>query len=215
MNLLRLNEKVYPAVWTYNFLNSEEINKLISYTLALEFTEGLIGDELVEKKKEHNKINSHIKDMNNGFVPRKRQSKIKWISLTKETNWLFKKIIQEVHKVNQENFDYIIKFIENLQFTEYNENQKGFYSKHTDCGIKETLSNYVDIRKISMSIQLSSPKDYEGGELILYHNGDKKVLPKEQGTIIFFSSDLEHEVTPVIKGTRYSLVSWINGPNLR
>ena len=40
-------------------------------------------------------------------------------------------------------------------------------------------------------------------------------MPKEKGTIIFFSSNLQHEVTPVTKGTRNSLVSWVQGPNLR
>jgi PKHD-type hydroxylase len=40
-------------------------------------------------------------------------------------------------------------------------------------------------------------------------------MPKDKGTIVFFSSNIEHEVTPVTKGTRYALVGWVNGPNLR
>ena len=36
-----------------------------------------------------------------------------------------------------------------------------------------------------------------------------------QGTAIFFPSYMEHAVVPVTKGTRYSLVCWVLGPNFR
>ena len=65
-----------------------------------------------------------IKNPNLGNVPRIRQSILKWIQLNPDTNWLYKKLISQIHKVNQENFDYILKFVENLQLTEYNENQQ-------------------------------------------------------------------------------------------
>jgi len=109
-----------------------------------------------------------------------------------------------------------LKFVENLQFTEYNGDQQGFYSMHTDCGHSSRLENFVDIRKLSFSIQLSNPKDYEGGEFILYNKDGKEFnAPKTKGTIIFFQSNILHEVKPVKKGTRYSIVSWVQGPNLR
>jgi len=211
MNLLRFNQIVYPTVWTYNFLDDKEIDKIVSYALNINPENGKINQDQQKKSQ----LENHIKVVGTGFVPKERHSLIRWIHNNKNTSWLFKKIIQEVHKVNQENFDYILKYIEDLQFTEYNEQQKGFYAKHNDCGKKDLLQNFVDIRKLSMSIQLSSPSDYEGGDLILYDKEKEKVLPKEKGTIIFFSSDLQHEVTPITKGTRYSLVSWVQGPNLR
>lgn len=214
MNLLRLNHTVHPVVWNFNFFSGEEIDKIFEYVNKLNKQNALIGNGQ-EKKKEEFKPDSHIKNLNTGFVPRIRQTQISWIELNKETNWLFKKIIQQIHKVNSENFDYILRFVENLQFSEYNEKERGFYSKHNDCELKDSMNNYVDIRKLSFSVQLSDPSDYEGGELILYHNNEKKVMPKERGTIVFFSSNIEHEVTPVKKGTRYALVSWVQGPNLR
>ena len=36
-----------------------------------------------------------------------------------------------------------------------------------------------------------------------------------QGTIIIFPSMLQHRVTPVTNGTRYSLVQWFSGPNFK
>jgi len=45
-------------------------------------------------------------------------------------------------------------------------------------------------------------------------DNNKKEL-RNRGTIIVFPSFLEHQVTPVTKGTRYSLVQWYSGPDWR
>lgn len=213
MYLLRQNQEIKPIIWYYNFLSTEEIEKIIKYSNNLEFTAGSIQDNNLKDKKPFT-LDYHIKDVNSGNVPRIRKSLIKWIELNDKTNWLYKKIILKIHETNQQNFDYILKYIENLQFTEYNENQKGFYSKHVD-GSDSSLLDYVDKRKLSFTIQLTDPEEYDGGDLIFYINGEKTKAPKEKGTIIFFQSDILHEVIPVKRGVRHSLVSWIQGPNLR
>lgn len=70
------------------------------------------------------------------------------------------------------------------------------------------------IRKLSVTISLSDPADYTGGNLKFdlgphrekrYHTC-KEIRP--QGSIIVFPSHLYHQVTPVTRGTRYSLVAW-------
>ena len=61
-------------------------------------------------------------------------------------------------------------------------------------------------RKMSMSLILND--DYEGGDLILFST---RIPKQETGSMIFFPSFLSHEVTPVTKGTRYSLVMWFLG----
>ena len=61
-------------------------------------------------------------------------------------------------------------------------------------------------RKISMSLILND--DFEGGDLELFGTPKPK---QEKGSMIFFPSFLAHEVTPVTKGTRYSLVLWFLG----
>ena len=73
-------------------------------------------------------------------------------------------------------------------------------------------SEYVaHTRKLSMSLQLSDEKSYDGGDLILYYDQQKYPTPKSKGTIIVFDSRITHEVTPVTRGERYSLVKWIHG----
>jgi PKHD-type hydroxylase len=215
MYLLRINKKIEPIYWIDNFLSNEEIDKIIMYTTQINSELPKVGDNDQEEPKKLFTPDYHIKNPDIGNVPRIRQSVIKWIELNPDTNWLYKKLISQIHKVNQENFDCILKFVENLQFTEYNENQQGFYSKHDDCGNNTGLKNFVDIRKLSFSIQLSNPDNYEGGELVFYKDNNKFSAPKTKGTIIFFQSNILHEVKPVKKGTRYALVSWVQGPNLR
>ncbi len=62
-----------------------------------------------------------------------------------------------------------------------------------------------------MSVQLSDEKSYDGGDLILYYGGKYYDTPRTKGTVIVFDSRLTHEVTPITRGERYSLVKWIHG----
>jgi hypothetical protein len=215
MNLLRINKEVHPVYWIPNFLSDDEIEKIIKYAEDLPTEDAKVGGNVQEKEKKLFTPDYHIKNPNLGKVPRARITNLKWIELNSDTNWLYKKIINQIHKVNQENFDMILKFVENLQFSEYTESQQGFYAKHDDCGDKGGLENFVDIRKLSFSIQLTDEKEYEGGELILYYKDKEIKAPKSKGTIVFFESDIQHEVKPVKKGIRHALVSWVQGPNLR
>jgi PKHD-type hydroxylase len=49
----------------------------------------------------------------------------------------------------------------------------------------------------------------------LYETEKPIILPKEQGKLIAFPSYTLHEVKPVTKGERYSLVAWITGPQFK
>jgi PKHD-type hydroxylase len=70
------------------------------------------------------------------------------------------------------------------------------------------------IRKLSVTISLSDPKDYDGGNLkfdLGPHREDRYhecVEIRPRGSIIVFPSHVYHQVTPVTRGTRYSLVAW-------
>ena len=100
---------------------------------------------------------------------------------------------------------------EHIQFATYENN--AFYDYHRDCNIKQ-----AQYRKLSVSVQLSNPSDYEGGDLLMKNIWGTMDLPmdkeiKNKGTIIVFPSMLLHRVTPVTKGTRHSLVQWFSGPD--
>lgn len=200
MYILRRNLKFKPIFSIPNFLSDCEIEKIFNIVKNIKPTDSFLS--------KNNLSNKNV-----------RSSILKWIILEKNTDWLFEKIIDCINDVNIKNFNYAIKYLENLQFTEYSD-KKNFYSPHVDCGDVYDIDNFVDVRKISFTIQLSDPKEYTGGDLKFFLDGlgsasnRIEIGPKEKGTIIFFSSNLFHEVTPVTKGKRYSLVSWINGPNI-
>jgi PKHD-type hydroxylase len=99
---------------------------------------------------------------------------------------------------------------ERTQIGRYKSADEGHYDWHMDAGAPE---NGVQ-RKLSISILLSDPSDFEGGELQFKNMEDHKLLTK-QGSIIVFPSFIEHKVTPVTKGVRYSAVTWASGPSFR
>ena len=86
--------------------------------------------------------------------------------------------------------------------------EKGHYDWHLDYG--SAFSN----RKISFSIQLSDPSEYDGGVLEIAGMPSNEETQKK-GTIILFPSYVRHRVTPVTRGTRYCIVGWVHGPHFR
>ena len=64
-------------------------------------------------------------------------------------------------------------------------------------------------------MQLSSPDEYEGGEMQFMINQNIITAPKEKGTAIIFPSFALHRVTKVTSGSRKSIVGWIAGPPYR
>ena len=81
----------------------------------------------------------------------------------------------------------------------------GKYEKHIDHSLHSP-------RTLSCIINLN--EDYEGGDLVFYTPDQKDILKKIKcttGTIIFFPSNFlyPHQIEPITKGTRYSIVTWI------
>ncbi len=75
-----------------------------------------------------------------------------------------------------------------------------FYIQHTDS-FKEQQ------RSLSCSIQLN--EDYDGGEFALFDR--EMMIRTKPGSAIVFPSNFmyPHEIMPVIKGTRYSIITWL------
>ena len=82
--------------------------------------------------------------------------------------------------------------MEDLQFSEYTENQKSFYARHVDHGDSKRIDNYVDVRKLSFSIQLTDEKEYEGGDLILYLDGREIKAPKSKRELLYFLNQISN-----------------------
>ena len=154
---------------------------------------------------------SQIKDLK-----KKRDSDIVWMS----DRWIYNEIQPYVRLANERagwNFQW--DWSEAMQFTKYTKGQ--YYDWHCDGWdrpyMREGDPSHGKIRKLSVTLTLSDPKDYKGGELEFdFRNQDpdkkpnikkcKEILPK--GSLVVFPGFVWHRVCPVKKGSRYSLVIW-------
>lgn len=208
----------YQSIWYHTGLPKDIVNILDDY-VSENFDSEMRDSELLGKYKDKNK----------------RNSENAWI----DTNhWIAGFIWHYVNKANRENFRYDLTNIdgENLQYTKYSEGQ--YYNWHNDAGISNyykpqyvgNSGNFDDdpdnlqttdflkascelVRKLSFTLQLSDPDEYEGGNVQLIDEaGRSYIAPRQRGTIILFDSRTQHRVIKVKKGVRKSIVGWVLGP---
>lgn len=145
-----------------------------------------------------------------------RRSSVHMIDSPIQHSDLFCHIYRKIWEVNQALFNFDIKNLNFLQFTEYNENNKGKYDVHQDLYDGLDHNGMPNSRKLSFTIQLTKPSEYSGGDLV-FPEAPEQIpdFARNQGSIIIFSSAEPHGVTPVEKGVRHSLVGWCTGPYWR
>ena len=183
----------HQSVWYHTELPDNIVNIIVEdvkkyHSQTYDATVGNLGGE--------GDINKNRRDSNVFFIP--------------PFNWLTGFCYHYVLHANASNFKYDLhEFDHNqMQYTEYGPGQ--FYNWHTDDD-KGVYREYV--RKLSFTLQLSSPEEYEGGEFqLLSYQNRLYSAPKQKGTLIIFDSLSKHRVTRVKSGIRKSLVGWVLGP---
>lgn len=179
------------SAWAYQsgVFTKHNCQEIISLGLALSSTEAHLGQD--------RSVNTNI-----------RQGKIAFFDpKNTEHEFIFRTIADYGQAINRQFWQFDIKFIECVQFTCY-DSPNDFYTSHMDMGYRP-----AEVRKLSISLQLSPADSYQGGNLELFRCGTEfDQAPRQQGTIIAFPSYHVHRVTPVTQGARYSLVSWFAGP---
>ena len=137
---------------------------------------------------------------------KKRITTISWIPFNAMPQ-MYTIIERTMLQVNGNHFGYDgMRLSEPAQFTEYPKG--GFYDWHMDAEVNCRFE--PPVRKISMTILLSDPSEFVGGDLEFMTEGNK---PPQllQGQAIFFCSLIRHRVNKVKKGVRRSLVMWFGG----
>jgi PKHD-type hydroxylase len=175
--------------------------KNIAYDLGMERGQtGFSGIEKTEAEEEWEKKN--VRNSKVSFIPFEKMPKI------------YESISSGVNYVNRETMNFKDLYLQEFaQYTEYGLND--FYDYHADFNFLKTSSNPNAnlVRKVSVSIQLNDPSEYEGGELELLFGKDPMVFSLKKGHALTFASFILHRVRPVTKGIRRSLVLWFGGPS--
>lgn len=144
--------------------------------------------------------------------PARRRSQTQFVRQDAVSTWLFERITQAVACANDSCFRFDLDGPpEPLQLGAYAANDSGHYGWHIDRGTTEPTRR----RKLSVSILLSDPAEFMGGDLHLNASGQPFQVPRMRGQAAIFPSYILHRVTPVFRGARRSLVAWFSGPDFR
>ena len=167
-----------------------------------------ILDKLVEEARKLPLHFGGVGDFKEGAPPKIRKSRVNFLKRS-EFGYMYDILFKMIQTCNDQLYNFSITGLnEDIQFTEYDESYQGHYSWHTDLG-----SGTSSTRKLSIVVQLSDPREYEGCEFQYKIGDDDVTVPKEKGSVLIFPSFMLHRVTPITKGTRRSLALWINGPS--
>lgn len=109
-----------------------------------------------------------------------------------------RRLLPEVERV----FSYRPKGYESLKLVCYGAHGKGHFRPHRD-----NLAPSTRRRRLALSIQLNEGQ-YEGGCLRFPEYGRDLYSPPK-GAALVFPCSLAHEVTPIEKGRRYAIVSFL------
>lgn len=181
--------RIEPFAWWENGFSKDEIDWLQQKARDAKQDAAVFGDNL----------NTDV-----------RRAKLNWLPANDETRWVYEKLSHIASRLNQDYFGFdLTGFGEHIQMTNYSSENQGEYKLHQDFGGDRAS------RKLSMVMQLSDPSEYHGGELQIIKNGQLTPMEKTRGLIIAFPAWTLHQVTPVIKGSRQSLVTWISGPGFK
>jgi PKHD-type hydroxylase len=184
-----------PWAWWNDSFSDDQIEEIKSLKNDFPFIDGLTGE-------------------GEGVKSERRSSDIFFVYKDNQYGWIFDNLDQTVNSLNQDYFHFDLYELNSFQYTKYEKKDdvEDHYGWHWDM---HTGSGRAHQRKLSIVLQLSDGEDYEGGDLILAPGGDLTTMEKKKGSIIAFPSFVNHQVTPVTKGVRETLVAWYTGPDWR
>lgn len=174
-------------LWYLGQLGGEMCDRVVQELLPVEAKEATMGLDGAETNLATRKTTVHFAEA--GY----------WLE------GIFERFAMEANKTC--GWTYHLTGAERVQFAEYGPGHH--YTWHTDTF---TLSGAPEDRKVTVVCLLNDA--FEGGDFEVRLYNDYKA-PLKKGSMIAFPSILEHRVTPVSEGTRYSATMWFNGPRFR
>ena len=145
-----------------------------------------------------NKTNSFVENTN------LRITDVIWAKQLSVIGCIAFSYIKAANESAEWNFDY--SYMEEIQLGRYK--QGGHYDWHKDIFCPNFENQQ---RKLSISILLNDPSEFGGGDFMFKELEDFQQPNLKKGSVIVFPSFLEHTVSPITNGIRYSAVTWAIG----
>ena len=183
-------------------------------------------DNIIKEGKKNKPVKAKTGYNEGGQINDKRNSITSFFS----SKSIYKELIPFINLANQKSdWNFQWDFCEPMQYTEYKVGQ--YYNWHADAWTLPYAETHKNknfcgkIRKLSMTLSLTSPNRYEGGNLEfdlrdstdyedeIEKNNARRVCTeiRPKGSVVVFPSFVWHRVTPITKGIRRSLVMWCLG----
>jgi PKHD-type hydroxylase len=141
-----------------------------------------------------------------------RRAELSWLDDLPQTAWVMDRMMRLVAAANRESFGFdLTEFAESAQVARYGAEREGHFGWHSDIGAGALAQK----RKLTVVVQLSDPTDYDGGVLEVWPDSSIRTAPRTRGSAVIFPSFTLHRVTPITRGTRWSLTLWSHGPAFR
>jgi PKHD-type hydroxylase len=197
----------YPYVYWDDLFTEEELEKVFEYC------------ETLKKEESYTVGKDGVSDLNNPA----RKSTVAWGNPNPENQWIFDRLLFVADQLNRRFYEFDLNGFESFQYTIYEGKEgeePGKYDYHMDTvlGLDKPIE-MAETRKLSLSLILSDPDDYEGGDFYIQTGSPdpEKLIKMEQkkGRVLAFPSFMIHGVAPVTKGTRRSIVVWVDGPKFK
>lgn len=182
-----MHQSMYDVSWANNAFSDAECDAILNKFATTALRPGLLIPEAGVTEKVDTAV---------------RKSSICSVFFDADNKWIFDRLADVAALVNK-GLQFELKgFDEGLQLARYAEDE--FYGWHADLG-----ADVGAYRKLTLVVQLTSPADYDGGEVEFFPTPVR--APKDRGTVAVFPSYVPHRVLPVKRGPRWSLAAWIAG----
>lgn len=191
-NVIEFSETTF--YWSYldNLFNSEELKKIIKYGSS----KNLQNTQSLKEKNNNNP---------------------QWFKTpyNEENSWFWNKFSDGIEYLNNKYYNYNVWGFDNIQYTEYNKQNRGNYPWHTDMCFGKHTEKQMSLRKLSAVLLLND--DFKGGNFQINDGSfDAEInVPLKAGTLIVFPPFVIHRVTPITEGIRKTLITWCIGPKFK
>lgn len=141
-----------------------------------------------------------------GHLDGARECSLYWIVEADGTEWMFRRIEQAVLEWNRERGFRLGPFPNTYQLARYGPGER--YDWHMDFGVGP-----MSLRKISVAVELSDPREHGAGLEVFYGEGRDNNLHLGIGEAAIFPAWVMHRALPVqATGVeRWSLAVWFCG----